>query len=91
MSWNKTIYEGKTCYEQGGQRLFRTQDIDALEEAEKRQSKIDREKVKSDRIGEYDYDDIIFHDNHEVQKNSKYDVVIVVIVIAFFVLMYFIN
>jgi len=31
MGWSKSNYEGKVCWEQNGQRLFDTADIDKLE------------------------------------------------------------
>jgi len=31
MGWTKSDYEGKVCWERGGQRLFDTADIDKLE------------------------------------------------------------
>lgn len=35
MGWNVTSHEGKTCYERDGMRVFRTQDIDAIEKQER--------------------------------------------------------
>ena len=31
MGWSKSDYEGRVCWEQNGQRLFDTNDIDKLE------------------------------------------------------------
>lgn len=38
MSWNVTDYEGTTCYERDGMRVFRTQDIDAIDREEQREA-----------------------------------------------------
>ena len=38
MSWNVTDHEGRKCYERDGMRVFRTQDIDAINREEQREA-----------------------------------------------------
>jgi len=38
MGWNVTSHEGKKCYERDGMRVFRTQDIEAIERQERIES-----------------------------------------------------
>ncbi len=87
MSWTRTTFEGKTCYEQNGKRLFRTQDIDALEEAERRNSEAQREEMQSHiiRVNE----EMTY--NNEGNQNSKYDGLIVLFMMIFFILMAIFN
>lgn len=35
MGWNVTIHEGKICYDRDGMRVYRTQDIEAIERQER--------------------------------------------------------
>lgn len=43
--WTKAEYEGKVCWEQNGQRLFDTADIEKLEEASKQSHKPDPDET----------------------------------------------
>lgn len=64
MGWNRTDYDGRTCYERNGQRLFSTEEIDALDRFEKEQSK----KRKSD-FKEWQ-DKRITHEANEYEPNE---------------------
>ena len=86
MSWKRTTHECKTCYERNGQRLFRTQDIDALEEAERRDSERENEKMRFYNPPEEER----IYDNED-NEDSKYDGLIVLFMLIFFILMYIFN
>ena len=92
MSWNITTHEGKKCYEQAGQRLFRTQDIDALEAAERRQIEQDRENMKLDRISYIDECDRAYNGDHieeDYKPTPKWNITVTIIVLCAWLLLFY--
>ena len=92
MSWNVTEYEGVKCYEQDGQRLFRTQDIDTIEAAERRQAEINREQMKYDRIRYIDECDRTYDGDHieeDYKPTPKWNAAVTIIVLCAWLLMFY--
>lgn len=81
MGWNVTDYEGKVCYERDGMRVFRTQDIDAIE----RQEKIEAEQRNKSVRWDYPYDEC---DNTESDLTTTQ--AIVILAMAFGAILYLI-
>lgn len=73
MGWNVTEYEGKKCYERGGVRVFRTQDIEALDRQE--QLEIDQR----DESFQHRFDEI--EDAFEPEENSTSTTIIILIML----------
>ena len=48
MGWNVTSHEGKICYERDGMRVYRTQDIEAIERQEKVEAEQRNNNVRCD-------------------------------------------
>lgn len=81
MGWNRTEHEGRTCYERNGQRLFSTEEIDALDRFEKEQS----EKRKSD-FQKWREDDIFHEEQEQVESKPEDRLIAVILLVALMLL-----
>jgi len=79
MSWNKTDYEGRICYERNGMRVFSTDDIDAIEKSRASHSS------RTDEYIPYEYPDL--DDEYpNTPEPPNFNWMAVLIVVVFFII-----
>jgi hypothetical protein len=71
MSWTKSYYEGKGCWERSdGTRVFSTQEVTAIENMER----MEAEKRKGFKLPHYDYDDYeIEEEQRRIEDKEAWD------------------